>query len=555
MSNLGLDSAAGSTSGPAITAESDVAEAGLSSEQEGSGLRILTPTELEINGMVGLMRLQDLAPNPDQPRSSKDKAKATELNASIKAVGITDPLVITPFSKATWIRRVPEDKDATHSTVSGHSRREGALLAKHQLVPVRIQIFPDQEAHEDAMYILNGPREDLAPIDQARDFMRRLDRGVGVDTIASACGKGPAWVLRRVKLVRCSPEILASLDPSIKEKKRPPVTVAEELGILGAPTEDQLADVLRNHPEQDVNIGALDEDGRRFLLQNLLLTEVRKKGLNSLRACDHIRDRTQGIATASGAKRKRRVQRPSKRLEVLRNLLRTTMQSVVFGWPEEEFKRIFEQATAEDIEAIIEEVRRTCQCFDEVLETLGSIRAEKEERTPPCRPIKASSVDTSSAPKPPKRSAATTHRRTSKRAPTQVRALDPRDVAKRLAQRGAATRRKGASTTAVASGGTSGRNLGPDGETSPSETAAVAAQPIPRTEKPIVPPKKKYDGFPVNANVWDEKLSRYAIRQIDTPQEVVEIARLGEHGFKDGEVPSFIDLDKCRQLVEAEAGS
>ncbi len=126
----------------------------------GRGLSALIPTAQEPGEVsAGLLEVpvNSVGPNPKQPRTRWDDAALAELAASIREVGILQPIVV---------RRA----GAGYELVAGERRLRAARLAGLATVPVVLRDSEDSDLLREAL-IENIHREDLGPIELAEAFV------------------------------------------------------------------------------------------------------------------------------------------------------------------------------------------------------------------------------------------------------------------------------------------------------------------------------------------------------------------------------------------------
>ena len=107
--------------------------------------------------------LDKITPNPEQPRSSFDEAALEELAASIRELGIIQPLSL---------RKTGPD---SYQIIAGERRFRAARLAGLDSVPAYIRTANDSELTEMAL-IENIQREDLNAIEIALTFKKLIDQ-------------------------------------------------------------------------------------------------------------------------------------------------------------------------------------------------------------------------------------------------------------------------------------------------------------------------------------------------------------------------------------------
>lgn len=150
---------------------------------------------LEENERIQKLALDDLQPNPDQPRQHFDENALSQLASSIKQHGIIQPLVVSPGSV-----------DGTYIIIAGERRWRAARLAGLKKVPAVVRTSKDLERLEIAI-IENVQRVDLSPLEQAVSI-ERLHQifNMTYDSIAERLGKASSTVNNIVRLLQL-PEV------------------------------------------------------------------------------------------------------------------------------------------------------------------------------------------------------------------------------------------------------------------------------------------------------------------------------------------------------------
>ena len=117
---------------------------------------------------------RNLLDHPDNVRD--DVGDLDELTASIRQVGVLEPLVVVPT-------------DDGHRIVTGHRRKAAAIAAGLDTVPCHER--PDLAADSDqvlAMLVENLRRDGLSEVEEARGYQQLLDLGLSATKIAKATG-------------------------------------------------------------------------------------------------------------------------------------------------------------------------------------------------------------------------------------------------------------------------------------------------------------------------------------------------------------------------------
>lgn len=140
-----------------------------------------------------------ISPNPDQPRTSFDEEALDELAASIRELGIIQPLSL----RKTGLN--------SYQIIAGERRYRAALKAGLQSVPAYIRTANDSELTEMAL-IENIQREDLNAIEIALTFKKLIDQyNLTQERLSERIGKKRATVANFLRLLRLPAEVQLGL--------------------------------------------------------------------------------------------------------------------------------------------------------------------------------------------------------------------------------------------------------------------------------------------------------------------------------------------------------
>src|SRR5438309_793057 len=158
----------------------------------GRGLSALIPGAPEAGeGFGGLLEVpvNAVAPNPRQPRTRFDEETIEALAASIREVGILQPVVV---------RR---SGDAAYELIAGERRLRAAKLAGLATVPVVVRDSDDSDTLREAL-IENIHREDLGPIELAEAFRQLLEElGLKQEELADRVGVSRSHIANTIRLL------------------------------------------------------------------------------------------------------------------------------------------------------------------------------------------------------------------------------------------------------------------------------------------------------------------------------------------------------------------
>lgn len=122
-----------------------------------------------------------------------------ELAASIKELGVAQPILVRPKSES------PCDI-IQYEIVAGERRYRASMLAKQATIPAIIRNLNDLQALE-IQVIENLQRADLHPLEEAEGYEQLMKQhGVKADELADKVGKSRSSVYGRLKLLELEPE-------------------------------------------------------------------------------------------------------------------------------------------------------------------------------------------------------------------------------------------------------------------------------------------------------------------------------------------------------------
>lgn len=144
---------------------------------------------LDKQDRVQKILIEDIHPDPNQPRRTFDQEAIGELAASIKQYGILQPLVITEI-------------DNTYVIVAGERRFHAAKKAGLTHIPVLVRTTKELERLEIGL-IENMQRVDLSPLEQAVSIARLNEQfNVSLKEIATRLGKAHSTIINTVRLLQ-----------------------------------------------------------------------------------------------------------------------------------------------------------------------------------------------------------------------------------------------------------------------------------------------------------------------------------------------------------------
>jgi ParB family chromosome partitioning protein len=161
----------------------------------GRGFDILIPKDVdktileEDKHRVQKLLIQDIVPNPDQPRREFDEQSLSELADSIKRHGVLQPIIVI------------REKDKYH-IVAGERRWRASQSAGLTHVPAIVRSMEELERVELAL-IENIQRVDLSPLEQALSVYKLQQQfNLALEDVAKKLGKAPSTISNLTRLLQ-----------------------------------------------------------------------------------------------------------------------------------------------------------------------------------------------------------------------------------------------------------------------------------------------------------------------------------------------------------------
>ena len=284
----------------------------------GRGLHALIPdSALDIGGQDAandvhrIVPIDEIRPNPEQPRDHFDAEELRSLSASIERFGILQPLTV---------RR----HEGRYVIIAGERRFRAAGLAGLTEVPVIVREADSGREQLELALVENLQRADLDAVEEAKGYQRLLDEYTYTqEEVARAVGKNRSTIANAVRLLRLP-------DFGLEALREGRISAGHARALLA----------LRD-----------EEDLRRALAQ-VIAKEL------SVRATERL---VSEMTRPSAPARAKRVREKNRAMEFATKLLRNSLQTGVSIKPPTRkgsvSKIVVEYADDEDLQRLIELMR------------------------------------------------------------------------------------------------------------------------------------------------------------------------------------------------------
>jgi len=282
----------------------------MSKKALGKGLGAFIPDEFSIlkEERFAEIEIDEIKPNPYQPRLKFDEQSIEELAQSIRESGVVQPVIVTP-------------EEDHYKIIVGERRWRAAQRAGLRKIPVLIRNIPREKQLEISL-IENIHREELNPLEIAQAYQRLIDeQGYTQQEVAEKVGKDRTSVTNYIRLLKLPPEIQDHVNGGVLSMGHARALLAlEEVSAqlfacrqivdkaLSVRNTEKLVTKLKERPPrtqrhlEDPDLKALQEEMLKVLGTKVLISGSRTKGVLkifyfSLDDLNRIYDRVKGASS------------------------------------------------------------------------------------------------------------------------------------------------------------------------------------------------------------------------------------------------------------------
>jgi ParB family chromosome partitioning protein len=210
----------------------------------GKGLSALIPSEAtgESDSLLRVVPISHIRPNAYQPRSHFDEESMGSLAASIREVGLLQPVLV----------RELEGEEDSYELIAGERRWRAARRAGLQTIPVLVQVADDVASLEQAL-VENLHRVDLNALEEAAAYQQLIDEfGLTHEQVATRMGKGRATVTNTLRLL----QLPAGAQRALAERT---ISAGHARALLGTPDRTLQEKMVEQIVDQGLTVRAVEE--------------------------------------------------------------------------------------------------------------------------------------------------------------------------------------------------------------------------------------------------------------------------------------------------------
>jgi ParB family chromosome partitioning protein len=211
----------------------------------GRGLGALIPTDvLKDRGALAELAITAVRPNPRQPRSHFDEEALAALTASVREVGILQPILVRRIS------------DEHYELIAGERRWRAARRVGMATIPAIVRVASDSESLEQAL-IENLNREELNPLEEAAGYQQLIeDFELTHEQLSARVGKSRVAITNALRLFQLPP----SVQRLVAEGR---LSAGHARALLGTPDRSFLETLARRAANEQLSVRDVEEAVRQ----------------------------------------------------------------------------------------------------------------------------------------------------------------------------------------------------------------------------------------------------------------------------------------------------
>ncbi|KRN00040.1 Spo0J-like protein [Lactobacillus taiwanensis DSM 21401] len=182
--------------------------------------------------------LDEIRPNPYQPRKTFDNKSLKELSESIKENGVFQPIIIRKSVNG-------------YEIIAGERRFRASKLAKKKTIPAIIRKFDEAQMMEVAV-LENLQREDLTPLEEAQAYeMLQKNLGLTQAEVSKRLGKSRPYIANYLRLLTLPQKTKRLL-------QRGELSMGQARTLLGLKDKDGIDDLARKVVKNGITVRQLE---------------------------------------------------------------------------------------------------------------------------------------------------------------------------------------------------------------------------------------------------------------------------------------------------------
>ncbi|MDI9568967.1 MAG: nucleoid occlusion protein [Bacillota bacterium] len=209
--------------------------------------------------------LNDIRPNPYQPRRQFSEGELAELADSIRRYGVLQPIVV-------------RSGDEGLELVAGERRLRACKMLGLDTIPAVVRDLSDEDLAVLAL-VENLQREDLHFLEEAQGYQRLLEEfGLTQEELAKRIGKSQSTIANKIRLLKLSPPVQDFISREI-------ISERHARALLKLPGEEEQLAIL----EKIIERGLTVQETEAYIARLLQEKERKEKGRKVVRIYKDMR--------------------------------------------------------------------------------------------------------------------------------------------------------------------------------------------------------------------------------------------------------------------------
>jgi ParB family chromosome partitioning protein len=190
-----------------------------------------------------LLPIDDVVPNPNQPRTRFDEEAIIGLSESIREIGVMQPVAVSALP------------DGRYALIAGERRLRAARRAGLTEIPAVIRTVDDRASLTEAL-VENLQRQDLSPLEEAAAYQQLLeDFGMSHEDIGLKVGKSRTAVTNTLRLLALPAVIQGMLE-------RGEITAGHARALLGVDDRKYAEHIAKRAVDEGWSVRQVEEAAR-----------------------------------------------------------------------------------------------------------------------------------------------------------------------------------------------------------------------------------------------------------------------------------------------------
>ena len=181
--------------------------------------------------------LEEIRPNPYQPRKTFDDDKINELAASIKEHGVFQPIIVRKSLSG-------------YELIAGERRLRASKIAQKDTIPAIVVDFDDSQMMEISL-LENIQREDLSPLEEAEAYDQLLHKlNYTQEELSKRIGKSRPYITNMLRLLK----LPLGIKELVNSKK---LSYGHARTLLALDDEDRMLELAKKTVKEDLSVRKL----------------------------------------------------------------------------------------------------------------------------------------------------------------------------------------------------------------------------------------------------------------------------------------------------------